>query len=247
MTVRSALIVGACSGIAIAIARELAARGFELSLLARDPARLDAVAEDLRARGATVIDCAALDLCDTDAVERVFDRLAGTGLRPHLVLLAQGIMRENDECSRDPAVLRRMFDTNLASVAHCALRAVALMGPSADRELVVISSVAGDRGRPKNYCYGATKAGLDAFLEGLRLAQGRDGPNVMNLKPGPVATAMSAHLEKGPLWAAPDVVARVVCNAMGKRRHRVYAPRWWRPVMWVVRQLPGSVLARLGI
>jgi short-subunit dehydrogenase len=247
MSERSALIIGACSGIATAIARELAARGYALVLVARNGSRLEALAQDLRARGAAVPRLEVLDLLDYDAMSDLFDTLAREEPRPALVLVAHGLMHDNEECARDPKVFRRMVDTNFSSTAFCAARALQLFDPAAGGELIVVSSVAGDRGRPKNYYYGATKAGLDAFLEGLRLAHAGSAINVMNLKPGPVDTAMSAHLEKGPLWASPEAVARVVCDALGKRRRRVYAPRYWRLVMWVIRALPGALLARLAI
>ena len=247
MTNRTALVIGACSGIATAIARELVPSGYRFVLVARDAQRLEASAEDLRARGALVDRCIGADLGDVAAVEAAFSSLRESGVCPQLVLLAQGVMHENDACAQDPSLLRNMIDTNLGSVAHCALRALELIGPDPAGELVVISSVAGDRGRPKNYCYGATKAGLDAFLDGLRLSIGNNGPNVLTLKPGPVNTPMNAHIRKGQIWAEPVDVARVLCANLGKRRRRVYAPRWWSPIMWAVRWMPGPLLLRLGI
>jgi len=242
-----AVIIGAYSGIATAIARELAAQRYALVLVARDAARLGAAADDLRARGAELLRTECVDLLDYAASDALFDALARDGIRADVVLVAQGVMSENEACRQDAGVFRRMVDLNFCSAAWCAERALALFDPAKGGELIVISSVAGDRGRPKNYFYGATKAGLDAFLEGLRLAQAGTRVNVMNLKPGPVDTAMSAHLPKGPLWAAPETVARVACAAIGRRRHRVYAPRYWRLVMWAVRLMPGALLVRLGI
>jgi short-subunit dehydrogenase len=242
-----AVVIGAYSGIATAIARELAARRYALVLVARDAARLAAAAEDLRARGAEVLRTDCVDLLDHAASDALFDALARDGIRADVVLVAQGVMSSNEECRQDAGVFRRMVELNFCSAAWCAERALALFDPAAGGELIVISSVAGERGRPKNYFYGATKAGLDAFLEGLRLAQTGTRVNVMNLKPGPVDTAMSAHLPKGPLWAAPEAVARVACAAIGRQRHRVYAPRYWRLVMWAVRLMPGALLVRLGI
>jgi short-subunit dehydrogenase len=245
MSARTALLIGACSGIATAIARELAAQGWFLLLTGRDCERLDALAQDLVARGAAGAIGHTLDVRDPVAVDVFFDHLAAREQRPGIVLIAPGVMTSNEDCRRDGAALRRMVETNFSGVAHCALRAVALLGRG--DELVVISSVAGDRGRPKNFCYGSTKAGLDAFLEGLRLSVAGTGVNVMTLKPGPVDTPMNAHIPKGPIWASPEAVARVACAALGKGRHRVYAPRWWRLVMWVVRLLPARLMVIVGI
>ena len=245
MSERTALLIGACSSIATAVARELAVQGWFFLLTGRERERLDALAQELVARGAAGAIVETLDVMDAAAVDFFFDDLTVRQQHPGIVLIAPGVMTSNEDCGRDGAALRRMVEINFSGVAHCALRAVALLGR--DGELVVISSVAGDRGRAKNFCYGSTKAGLDAFLEGLRLSVMGTGVNVMNLKPGPVDTPMNAHIPKGPIWASPEAVARVACAALGKGRHRVYAPRWWRLVMWVVRLLPGRLIARVGI
>jgi decaprenylphospho-beta-D-erythro-pentofuranosid-2-ulose 2-reductase len=243
-----ALIIGATSGIANAIARELGARGHALALVARDARRLDAASTDLQERGARVERCDNVDLLDPAAVDMLFDVLSRELPKPAVVLIAHGIMLSNEQCAQDAAELRRMVDTNFTSVAHCAQRALGLFDAQRGGELMVISSVAGDRGRPKNYCYGATKAALDAWLEGFALANAERGVHVINLKPGPVDTAMNAHvLDKGAMWSTPEQIARVACAALGTRRHRVYAPRWWSVVMFVVRALPGALLRRLKV
>lgn len=142
------------------------------------------------------------------------------------MVVAHGIYRSNAECLHAPAEFRRMVDTNLCSAAFCAARALELFDPCRGGALVVVSSVSGDRGRARNHFYGATRAGLDCFLEGLRQA-GRG--------------------ERGFLRASPAAVARVACAALGRRRSVVYAPRWWGPVMWLVRRLPAGLLARARI
>jgi short-subunit dehydrogenase len=247
MSVRTALLIGACSALATAIGRELAAKGWSLVLAGRDAARLDALAADLLARGAAGAQTERVDLLDVESVDAVFDRVASSSQLPSLVLVAPGVMISNAECLRDAVALRRMVEINFSGVAHCVLRAATLLERNGGGEIMVISSVAGDRGRPKNFCYGSTKAGLDAFLEGLQLSLAGKHVNIVNLKPGPVDTPMNAHVPKGLIWSTPEVIARAACAALGKGRHRVYAPGWWGLVMWVVRLLPGRLLGATGV
>ena len=247
MSVRTALLIGACSAIAAAIGHELAAKGWSLVLAGRDAARLDALAVDMLARGAADVQTECMDLLDVVSVDAVFDRVGSRSQQPSLVLVAPGVMISNEECRRDAVALRRMVETNFSGVAHCVLRAATLLERNEGGEIVVISSVSGDRGRPKNFCYGSTKAGLDAFLEGLQLSLIGKPVNIVNLKPGPVNTPMNAHLPKGLIWSTPEVIAHAACAALGKGRHRVYAPGWWRPVMWVVRLLPLRLLGATGV
>ncbi|MEP2285468.1 MAG: SDR family NAD(P)-dependent oxidoreductase, partial [Nitratireductor sp.] len=112
--------------------------------------------------------------------------------------------------------------------------------------LVVISSVAGDRGRPSNWAYGGAKAMLSVMGEGMGLELGSAGVNVVVVKPGFVDTPMTADFPKGPLWASTDQVAGSIVRAVRrKRRGVIYAPGWWRWIMLVVAFAPGFLVKRL--
>src|SRR5262249_7940788 len=112
--------------------------------------------------------------------------------------------------------------------------------------ICVFSSVAGDRARRANYLYGASKAGLSAFLAGLDQAYSDRGVRVVCVKPGFVKTGMTAGLPTPPFAGDPDAVARVVLEAIATGRPVVYAPRVWRLIMLVVRALPRAVIRRLS-
>jgi short-subunit dehydrogenase len=113
--------------------------------------------------------------------------------------------------------------------------------------LVVLGSVAGDRGKRSNYIYGAAKAGVAVFLDGLRARLGPHEVHVLTVKPGFVDTPMTAKFTKGVLWATPEHVANAVCRAVEQRRSVIYTPWFWRPIMFVIRALPNAILGRLNI
>ena len=246
MRQKKVLILGASSTIAQAICRELSARGYALILVARNSEKVRIFRDELISHGGQVLETRSVDFVDFAAVDAMFDEILSAG-PVDLALVAHGVAMSNRECRQDPGKFRTMVETNFTSVAFCAERCLRLFGLHGGGELVVISSVSGDRGRAKNYFYGSTKAGLDAFIEGLRSANAGSGINIMNLKPGPVDAAIRPGARRSLLRASPGEVAAVLCSALGKGRHTVYAPRRWRLVMWLVRHMPARLLSKSGI
>jgi len=110
--------------------------------------------------------------------------------------------------------------------------------------LVVISSVAGDRGRQSNYVYGSAKAAVSTFLQGLRNRLHPFGVQVLTVKPGFVDTPMTADVPKGPLWARPETIARGIYGAIKHGRNVVYLPRFWSLFMFVLRRIPQALFKR---
>ncbi len=248
MQPKTALIIGANSAIARAIARRLLTANYSLLLISRDAAGLAAFATQSREAGGNVKETYTLDLCDHARVESVFVEIRARFGGVDLAIVCHGVMHDNAECIGNFDFFTENVETNFTSVALCMMRSFALLEGQSGAELVVLSSVAGDRGRAKNYCYGSTKAAINAFAEGMRLASRGRGVNILCVKPGPVDTPMSAMVkDKGWWWSQPDEIARVVCAELGRGRSTVYAPRYWRYVMWVVKKLPLSVLAWSGI
>ena len=112
----------------------------------------------------------------------------------------------------------------------------------------MISSVAGDRGRQSNYVYGAAKAGLSAFLQGLRNRLHDSGVQVLTIKPGFVSTPMTAHIEaRGALWAQPEDIAAGIVKAIASRKDEVYLPGFWALIMLIVRAVPEIIFKRLKL
>jgi decaprenylphospho-beta-D-erythro-pentofuranosid-2-ulose 2-reductase len=232
------VVLGATSAIAQAASRVWAERGASLLLVGRDPARLDAVADDLRTRGG-VVEVLVQDL-NTDHGPLVL-RLGA----PDVVLLAQGILGDAQQRDTDPDCAELVLRTNLVAPA----RLLTLLAPRlpAGACIAALSSVAGDRGRAKVGVYGASKAGLDSLLSALRQRMQAVGVRVLTLKPGFVDTPMTAALPHTPLFASAAEVGRGIVRAVDARRDGVvYLPWWWRFVMLAIRALPERVFKRLS-
>ncbi|MGC2544364.1 MAG: SDR family NAD(P)-dependent oxidoreductase, partial [Silvibacterium sp.] len=106
---------------------------------------------------------------------------------------------------------------------------------------------AGDRGRKSNYVYGASKGALNVFVDGVRNRIDRAGVQVLTIKPGFVATPMTAHLEWGPLFARPSQVAQGIVKAVEKRRDVVYLPAFWAVIMLILRMVPRRIFKKLNV
>ncbi|WP_439550597.1 SDR family NAD(P)-dependent oxidoreductase [Falsiroseomonas sp.] len=249
---RRVLILGGNSGIAVAAARLYAAEGAAIGLAGRDGARLEAVAADLMARGATVAPIFVLDLADeADPAARLREMNATLGGLDD-VLLAYGSMAPQAENERDLAAARHTLDVNFSSAALWALATAALMEAQGRGSLIVLGSVAGDRGRRKNFVYGAAKAGIAVLIEGIAHRFGRPGapPGIraVLVKAGPTRTAMTAGMmREGATWADPEDVARIIRRAADRGGPIIYAPGRWRSIMLVIRHLPARIFNRLDI
>jgi short-subunit dehydrogenase len=236
------LVLGATSAIAQQVARLYAARGAELFLVARNQERLDAVAKDLRVRGASVTTAVA-DLDDPTLHEEL---LAGAAPL-ELVLLAHGVLGDAGETGRNAEAAEAVLRTDLLGPVSLLTRAAARLEAQRSGCIVALSSVAGERGRGSNPVYGAAKAGLTAFLSGLRNRLTRSGVRVVTVKPGFVDTPMTAHLPRNPLYASPERVARDLVRAVDAGVDVVYTPWWWRLVMIAVRLVPERLFKRLSL
>lgn len=246
MSGASVAIFGATSAIAEQVARRLAAKGARFFLAARDPARLERIAADLAIRGASAVHAHAADLDDPAALEPMLAAMAGSIGVPEIVLLAFGTLGDQAAIARDVEAVRRSLLTNFVSPA-CLLTALAArMEPAGRGVIAVLTSVAGLRGRASNYVYGAAKGGLSTFLEGLRHRLAGTGVQVLDIRPGPVDTPMTAQLGlAGPLLASPERVAADIERAIERRRSVLYTPWFWRWIMLVIRLLPEPLFHRL--
>jgi decaprenylphospho-beta-D-erythro-pentofuranosid-2-ulose 2-reductase len=244
---RRLLIVGATSAIAEATARIFAKRGAALCLVGRSPERLQAIAEDLKIRGASAVAVCRLDLRDVGAFDAMLDE-ASTALGGlDAALIAHGTLSDQRACELSVDTLLDELQTNAISVmALCTLLANRF-ATQKNGVIAVISSVAGDRGRRSNYAYGSAKAAVTAFTSGLRQRLRPEGVSVVTIKPGFVDTPMTAAFKKGALWVGPTVVAKDIAKAMIKGTPVIYTPGFWRLIMWVIRSIPEFVFRRLSL
>jgi decaprenylphospho-beta-D-erythro-pentofuranosid-2-ulose 2-reductase len=236
-------IFGASSAIAEQVARLYAVKGARLFLAARDAERLDAIAFDLRARGAEAVAAFAIDFADVSHFAEMLDRCEAEVGTPDRALIAYGVLGDQRADEGDTAAAAAQLHLNFVSPA-CLLDALALRMKRGSA-IAAITSVAGDRGRQSNYLYGAAKGGLSTYLQGLRHRLAPDGIRVIDVRPGFVNTPMTAHLPKGgPLWAAPRKVAADIVRALEGKDGPVYTPWFWGHIMRVIRHVPTPIFHR---
>lgn len=242
------LIIGATSAIAQAVGKRYAEQGAKLFLVGRDAVRLDAVADDLRVRGAQTVEILAVDLTDGDRHPEIVAAAADALNDLDTVLIAHGVLPDQAKCERSVDATLESIDVNFLSVVSLLTPLANLFAERRRGVLAVISSVAGDRGRQSNYIYGSAKSGLDTFLQGLRNRLSKSGVHVVTIKPGFVDTPMTAHIpERGPLWAQPEDVADGIIRAIDNRRNVVYVPRFWALIMFIIRSIPESIFKKLSL
>lgn len=242
---QSVLALGATSAIAQATLRLLAERGARFYLVARNEHKLEALAADLRTRGASGVAIHALDLDDTAAHPAMLAAAAQSLGTIDLALIAHGVLGDQKECETDYAAAEAVFRTNFLSAASLVTWLANYFEALGKGTLAVISSVAGDRARRGNYVYGASKGALNLFLDGVRARIDRAGVNVLTIKPGFVSTPMTAHLQQGLLFATPAQVAHGIVRAIEKRRDVVYLPPFWGAILLGVRMTPRAIFKRL--
>ena len=245
--VQSALVLGGGSDIAAATCVELAKGRLRTVVLAgRDPERLEPVAERLRAAGVTRVDVTAFDADQPDTHAAVIDGVFDSHPDLDVVILAFGALGEADELHRDPQAAARLATTNYAGAVSSGIAAAERLRAQGHGTLVVLSSVAGERVRADNFVYGSTKAGLDAFAQGLGDSLAGSGASVMVVRPGFVRTAMTAGMPDGPMATTAEAVAVDIAEGLRRGSHTVWSPAKLRPVFAVLRHLPRPVWRKVA-
>jgi len=241
------LILGATSAIAMAVAQRLAEKGARLFLVARNPERLAAVRQDLLTRGAVSVTVQTMDLDETAAHGQMLAAAAEALGTIELALLAHGVLGKQEDAQASYEAAEAILRTNFLSAVSLITWLANYFEASKQGTLAVISSVAGDRGRKSNYVYGASKGALNIFLDGVRNRIDRAGVNVLTIRPGFVDTPMTAHIPKGPLFASPATVAKGILAAVERRKDVVYVPGFWRPIMFLIRNIPERVFKAMNL
>ncbi len=243
------IILGALSAIAIATARLYAKEGAALLLVARNASRLDALAADLKARGAAMVETAVVDL-EAEAMSAPV-LMAGwkrrLGCLDHVHLI-YGYLGTQAQATASPAELARITASNYASAVQWCEAAANIFREQKSGSLVAVSSVAGDRGRQSNYAYGAAKGGLALYVQGLAHSLAPTGARAVAVKPGFVDTPMTDGLKKGgPMWASPEQVGRILRRAADRGGPLQYAPGKWRLVMMIIRSVPAFIFHKTKV
>ncbi len=240
-------ILGGTGGMGRALARQMAGRGDRVFLLGHLPDELERSARDLEVRSKQrPVGTAHCDLEQPDTFGPALERAATAMDGLDCVVITAALFASQERLESDRAFRRRMLAANFAhTVDFCELARRRLLS-NGGGTLVAFSSVAGDRGRKPIILYGAGKAGLSAYLEGLDHRYRSEGLNTICVKPGFVKTAMTSGLKPPPFAGEPEQVAKIVLAAIDKGKPVVYAPSIWRWVMFVIKRLPRFVMRRIG-
>ncbi|SHH18087.1 SDR family oxidoreductase [Ferrimonas marina] len=241
------VIFGATSAVAKHLARQHAERGDHLTLIGRNSQKLGVLAADLAVRGAEDVRVRVQDLAELDGCEPLINDLWQQGPEPDVAYFFQGVLPDQQACQQS-------METTLSALQINTLGIMALLTPLANRfeqrgagALVVVSSVAGDRGRQSNYVYGTSKAALNTFLQGLRNRLSKSGVRVLTIKPGFIDTPMTAEMKKGPLWAEPQTIASGILKSLEHNRNEVYLPWFWQGIMTVIKLIPEPLFKRMSL
>jgi len=243
----SLLIFGATSAIAQAVARLAAARGDKIFLVGRDQGKLAILAKDLETRSGQAAGFAVVSFLEKSSVDAILESASKFLGRIDLVLIAHGLLPDQALCVENWTEAEANFQVNLLSPAMIAEASAHLLAKQGRGTLLVIGSVAGDRGRKSNYYYGAAKGGLERVVQGLRARMHAFGVRVVLIKPGFVDTPMTAHLRKGLLFAQPETVAKIILRRAQSGGETVYAPWFWYGIMTIIKFIPERIFKKLSI
>lgn len=239
------VIIGATSEIAREVARIYAAKAANFMLVGRDHARITAMCADLQARGAGACHAVQADLLQIEGHDQLVATCASALGKIDVVLIAHGALPNQAECDADVDQALRVFDLNAKSCISVLHRMVNVLRQQGSGAAVVLSSVAGERGRRSNYSYGAAKAAVTSYASGLRAMAAADGVQVLTVKPGLIDTVMTAHMPRSPLFVGPSRVATSIVRAIEAGKHVIYTPWFWRPIMAIVRSIPEGMFMKI--
>ncbi len=238
------VIVAAGSDIGTALAHAYAARGCSVVLASRTPDALETLATDLQIRHRVRVTNLACDVTHANP-DAFLDRLAE---QPGTLVMVAGLLGDQGASAADLGTAERVMATNYNGPARLLLAAARRMEARGSGCIIGISSVAGDRGRASNFIYGSAKAGFTAFLSGLRNDLAKKGVSVLTVKPGFVATKMTAAMDlPRALTAEPDEVAEAILKAHAADRDVIYVRWFWRWIMLVIRLIPERIFKGMSL
>jgi decaprenylphospho-beta-D-erythro-pentofuranosid-2-ulose 2-reductase len=230
------LILGAASDMALAIAKTFAEHKYDIQLAARKTDKLTSFQSDLQLRYNVQCSLHEFDALRFNTHRAFFDQLP---VKPDVTITVFGVMYEEDEAFNDWDMTQRMIDTNYTGVVSILNVAAAYYQSQKKGCIAGISSVAGERGRQSKLVYGSSKAGLTAYLDGLRNKLFKDNVHVVTVKPGFVYTKMTEDLKlPAALTAKPEEVGKAVYNAVQNKKNTVYVKWMWKWIMMIIKSIP---------
>jgi len=243
---RTWIVLGASSSVGRAFARQAAAQGSDVILAGRDADDLQRTAADVALRAGCRADAMHFDAEAMDEHEAFVDACVGRG-RPIDVFLLFGAMPEQAETDRDFTLALQTINVNYVGAVSVLNRLAPHLEAQGGGRVVVLSSVAGDRGRLKNYLYGSAKGALNLYLQGLRARLGRSNVSVTTVKAGFLDTDMSYGMPGLFLVASPEACAKACLQLSAKGRDVAYFPFFWWFIMTIIKSIPERIFKRLNI
>jgi short-subunit dehydrogenase len=241
----TALIVGASSLLGRALAREFAACGWNILLSARDGEELRRVCADVAIRERVTVKTIIFDLADAPSLDA-----AAAALRqdiPRVIVFVSGASDGVSEAPYDPVAAERLLTVNYAGPTRLVAGLLPALQACPGATIAFVSSVAGDRGRSGNFVYGAAKAALNTYCQGLRALLAPSGVGVLTIKLGYMDTRLAYGIAPPALTCSPTYAANAIRRAIERRRLVVYVPGFWRFICFVVRVIPERIFIRLPI
>jgi len=245
---KTILLIGANSTIGHAIARQIAEKQenqIRFFLVGRDPERLESHATDLKVRGATQVETFVADLTNHQIHCNYFQKAIDLYGFIDEIYITHGLLGDQNKAKTDLSLAIEIAKINYLSIVAISTLLVQYGEQKKIGNIVIFSSVAGDRGRKSNYIYGSTMAGKTALISGLRVQLEQHNIHVMTVKPGLVNTRMTLDFKKGLLWTTPEKVANDVIRNLKKKSNICYTPGFWRMIMLIIVHIPEGVFKKL--
>ena len=245
MSKNTVLILGAKSDIAISTAYCFAKAGYDLQLASRKVENLDSDKCNLELKyqiGVTLHEFDVLDITSHIHFANSLPQL------PNIIICAVGYMGEQIKNEQDIEIASKVMRSNFEGPASIFSIFANLFEKRGSGTLVGISSVAGERGRAKNYIYGSSKAGFTAFLSGLRNRLSMKGVHVITVLPGFVATKMNSNIKlPNKITSQPNDVGYAIFKAVKNRANVIYVGSIWRIIMMIIRNIPEQIFKRMKL
>jgi NAD(P)-dependent dehydrogenase (short-subunit alcohol dehydrogenase family) len=244
---KTAAVIGASSGIGKAIADRLAAEGCKVALVGRREDALNVAASAMNGSSAGRARVYIQDVTNYASAEETLDKIAGELDGIDLVVYSAGIMPKVGATEYDTAKDSRIVETNLIGAMAWLNAAAKRFERQRGGTIIAIGSPSGDRGRRGNPAYGASKAGLEAYMESLRNRLAAHGVRVATAKPGPVASPMTEHLGRLPGMIGAERAAELILRGAAKGSKTFYVPGKWWFIMKVIRAIPSPIFRRMKV
>jgi decaprenylphospho-beta-D-erythro-pentofuranosid-2-ulose 2-reductase len=244
---KAILILGATSSIARATANEFAAKGYPLYLASRDEIELMRIATDIHLRYGVKVEYGFFDVEAFSDHSLFFEQVIKETGGLSGVLLACGYSSRHQKAIQDFTEAQKILNANFVGCCSILTYCANYFEKQKEGFIIGISSVAGDRGRQSLYLYGAAKAGLNHFLQGLRNRLFSSNVQVITIKPGFVDTPMTFGKPGMFLVASPDSIGKKIVHALDKKRNIVYLPWFWRYLMLIIKSIPECLFKRTNL